>query len=93
MHYPYISFAFYFRKLGWAPDHEIILVENTEHQTALISEALAKANADNFEVILYQLTGDEPPQIPDSHGFVEEKIFRNDAHTLIVYSRVASTSK
>jgi hypothetical protein len=87
MYYPYISFAFYFGKLDWTPNHEIVLTEKTEDYRALLSEALAKADADNFDVVLYQVTGNQIPQIDDSHNFVQEKIFKNDAHTLVVYSR------
>lgn len=93
MHYPYISFAFYFGKLDWEPDHEIALTENTEDYRALLTAALTTAEADNFDVVLYQITGDEIPPIEDSHGFVEEKIFRNDAHQLIVYFRPSTASK
>ena len=86
MHYPYISFAFYFSKLHWEPDHEIRLTQKTDDQTAAISEALAQAEAANFDVVLYQIAGNEIPQIADSHNFVEEKIIKNDAHTLIIFS-------
>jgi hypothetical protein len=87
MYYPYISFAFYFGKLDWTPNHEIVLTEKTEDYRALLSEALAKANADNFDVVLYQVAGDQIPQVADSHHFIQEKIFRNAAHTLVVYQR------
>jgi hypothetical protein len=93
MYYPYISFAFYFGKLGWEPDHEIVLTEKTEDYNALLTEALTKADADHFDVVLYHLAGDEIPQIQDSHGFAEEQIFKNDAHTLIVYQRTSTAEK
>jgi hypothetical protein len=93
MYYPYISFAFYFGKLDWEPNHEIVLTEKTEDYNALLTEALAKANADNFDVVLYHLAGDEIPQIQDFHGFAEEQIFKNDAHSLIVYQRVSTAEK
>ena len=87
MHYRYISFAFYFSKIDWEPNHEIVLTEKADDQTAAVSEALVNADNDNFDVVLYQIAGNEVPQIADSHNFVEEKIFRNDAHMLIVYRR------
>jgi hypothetical protein len=93
MYYPYISFAFYFGKLDWTPNHEIVLTEKTEDYGALLSEALMKANADDFDVILYQIAGDQIPQIVDAQNFVQEKIFRNDAHTLVVYYRSSPASK
>jgi hypothetical protein len=90
MYYPYISFAFYFGKLHWEPDHEIVLTEKTEDYRATLSAALAKANAENFDVVLYHLAGNEIPQIEDSHGFAAEQIFKNDAHSLIVYQRIST---
>jgi len=87
MHYPYISFAFYFSKFDWKPDHEIVLTEKTEDQNAAISQALDQADAGNFDVVLYQVTGNEVPQNVAAHNFVQEIIFMNDAHRLIVYSR------
>lgn len=87
MYYPYISFAFYFSKLEWEPSHEIVLTEKTEEYRAALSESLAVADAGNFDVVLYQVAGNEIPQIDAAHGFAEEKIFTNDAHTLVVYSR------
>jgi hypothetical protein len=87
MYYPYISFAFYFGKLDWQPDDEIVLTEKTEDYRARLSEALAKADADNFDVVLYQVAGNKIPQIADSHNFVQEKIFKNEAHTLVIYRR------
>ncbi|MGZ9223583.1 MAG: hypothetical protein ACXW4Q_15870, partial [Anaerolineales bacterium] len=91
--YPYIPFAFYFSKLDWQPNHEIVLTEKTEDQQASLSEALAKADADNFEIVLYQVAGDEIPQVADFYGFVEGKIFRNDAHTLIVYFQISTAAE
>ena len=93
MHYPYISFAFYFGKLEWEPNHEIVLTEKTEDYRAVLSQALAQASADNFEVVLYQVAGNQIPQIADSHNFVQEKIFKNDAHTLVVFYRTSTASK
>lgn len=89
MYYPYISFAFYFGKLDWQPNHEIVLTEKTEDYKALLSEALAKAHADNFDVVLYQVAGNQIPQVANSHNFVQEKIFENEAHTLVVYYRTS----
>ena len=93
MRYPYIAFAFYFSKFDWEPKHEIALTEKTEDQNATIVQALAKADADNFNVVLYQLAGNDVPQIAVSHNFVEEKVFKNDAHTLIVYYRTSTLVK
>jgi hypothetical protein len=93
MHYPYISFAFYFGKLGWEPDHEIVLTENTEDYRTLLAEALKTAAAGDFDVVLYQVTGSEVPQLEDTHGFAEEKRFKNDAHLLIVFTRPANVTK
>jgi hypothetical protein len=93
MYYPYISFAFYFGKLDWKPDHEIVLTEKTEDYRALLSDALTKADADNFDVVLYQVAGDQIPQIADSHHFVQEKVFKNDAHTLVVYYRTSTAAE
>ena len=33
------------------------------------------------------LLGDEVPEIDDQHGFVQEKVFRNSAHVLVVFTQ------
>jgi hypothetical protein len=91
MYYPYISFAFYFGKLAGSR-HEIVLIEKTKITAPLFQKA-RESEPDNFDVVLYHLAGDEIPQIQDSHGFAEEQIFKNDAHTLIVYQRTSTAEK
>ena len=93
MHYPYISFAFYFSKFDWEPDNKILLTENTNDQMGALSEALARAATENFDVLCYQIEGNEIPQIADLHGFAQEKIVENDAQMLIIYSRKLASSK
>ncbi len=84
MHYPYISFSFYFSKFDWEPENKILLTENTNDQTNSVSEALSQAAAANFDVICYQAAGNEMPQVTDLYGFIQEKIIKNDAHMLII---------
>lgn len=88
MYYPYRSFSFYFGQLDWDPRSEVFLTDRPENLTGSLTQALAKARAENFDVVLYQVTDDENLPAPDSLGFTQEKVFQNDAHMLIVYLRI-----
>ena len=87
MYYPYRSFSFYFSQLDWKPDGKTLLTDKSSSQADSLQEAFAKADAENFDVVLYQITAGETLQTENSFGFEQEKIFQNDAHMLIAFSK------
>jgi hypothetical protein len=86
MYYPYF-FDFYFNQLGWAPDHKILLTNIEDNDSVSLSRALIEAEAANFDIVVFQVLGKEPPQGVDTGRYREEKTLRNDAHLLIIYHR------
>lgn len=86
MFYKYY-FDFYFNKLNWRPRHEIVITNRNDNQDTAITQILAEANDNGFEVVVYHVTSEEVPEPTDMSNFVIEKIIRNQAHTLVVYTR------
>ena len=87
MNYPYY-FDFYFNQLNWMPEYNVLQTNNKDNDSVSLSRALAEADTEKFNIVLFQVLGNEIPNPNDTkHYFYEEKIFRNDAHILIVYHR------
>lgn len=81
-HYRYFA-AFYTGRADWP---EQVLMEPQADETAQVEAALAAAERDGVEAVLYQLRG-EPPRLPAAHGYARARIFRNRAHALVLFSR------
>ena len=86
MYYPY-RFEFYFNQLNWKPEYTLSMTNYRDNDSLSLSQALTEAENNNFDIVLFQVFGSELPQVKDMHGFSEEKLFKNDAHTLIVFER------
>ncbi|MFC1975644.1 hypothetical protein ACFLXQ_04540 [Chloroflexota bacterium] len=92
LYYPY-AFEFYFQKFNWAPTFDVQYVEKIQYYVGgekddaeNLGKSLFKAKTDDVQVVLYHMLGEDIPEIQDKHGFDKEKVFRNDAHTLVLYS-------
>ena len=51
-----------------------------------LERILVESGQEGFPVVLYHVLGDMP-EPSDVNGFVLEKTFKNDAHTLMLYSK------
>jgi hypothetical protein len=81
--YPYY-FDFYFHQLDWHPEYEIF---DTSHATENLPTILVEAEMKGFSVVVYHAPGKNVPLLSDASHFQQERIIRNDAHLLIVYSK------
>jgi hypothetical protein len=88
MYYPY-DFDFYFGQLDWKPIYYPQLIATYESSNAMnLSQAVAEADADHVNMILFQVLGDnKTPVIPVVGSFHQEKTFVNEAQVLVVYRR------
>jgi hypothetical protein len=86
MYYTY-RFEFYFNQLDWKPEYTLSMTKYLDDDSLSLSQALTEAENNNFDIVLFQVLGSELPQVKDMHDFSEEKIFKNDAQTLIVFER------
>ena len=87
MYYDYI-FEFYFAQLNWHPTSRLLLTNNGDNDAVSLSSGLAEAENAKINIVLFQVLGNEIPKVKDiGHYFYEERIFRNDAHTLVIYHR------
>lgn len=87
MYYDYI-FEFYFAQLNWYPTSRLLLTNNGDNDAVSLSLGLAEAENAKINIVLFQVLGNEIPKVKDiGCYFYEERIFRNDAHTLVVYHR------
>lgn len=87
MYYDYI-FEFYFAQLNWYPTSRLLLTNNGDNDAVSLSSGLAEAENAKINIVLFQVLGNEIPKVKDiGHYFYEERIFRNDAHTLVIYHR------
>ncbi len=87
MYYPY-PFDFYFGQLAWRPINLEYMSKYLDDNALSLSQAAAEAERDDMQVILFQVLGkDVPGANAAGPNFQETKIFKNEAHTLIVYTR------
>ena len=84
MDYPYF-FGFYFNQFGWYPEHAVVVSEDAKSQSEVLSELAEEAKRGEFEVVLYHVSPEEslPPQVLGA--LIWQQIFRNQAHSLVVY--------
>jgi hypothetical protein len=60
----------------------------TTDDPTLLTQLLARAAQDGFDVVLLQLYGQTVPELPAlPPGFHQERVFENDAHRLVLYAR------
>ena len=78
------SFQFYWNKLDWHPSRDGIQSDNSYNETIAVSKILEKAERENFDFVVYRVLGQDFTQPYETNGF-QSKIFRNSAHTLIIY--------
>lgn len=85
----YYWFAYYFMRLHWQADHDVVQGDNVEGdaQTLAVENALRDAARDGRHLVLYHVRGDTVPEPAEMHGFDVEKVFRNQAHILVLYAR------
>lgn len=86
LYYDYF-FEFYFNRLGWEPRNDVMLTNRNENQNTAFARTLSDANDNGFEVIVYHVTSEDIPEPTDMRNFVIEKIIKNQAHTLVIYTR------
>lgn len=86
MNYRY-KFKFYFNALKWWPNHKIIMINKNVNQNEAILQVLADAKQDGINIVLYHLTNEGIPDQQELSGFIVKKIFRNQAHSLVVFMK------
>jgi hypothetical protein len=86
MYYPY-PFQFYFDQLQWMPKYTVLMTDPGVADSDSLSRTFAQAGLDKFDIVLFQVLGNKVPPIKEMGQFSEEIIFKNDAHTLVVYER------
>ena len=88
LYYPY-DFDFYFGQLDWKPAYYPQLMAKYLYSNSLnLSQAVAEADADHINIILFQVLGNNKTAvIPTVGSFHEEKTFINQAQALVVYRR------
>ena len=80
-------FEFYFQKFEWFPTFDKKFVKRGEGAKEGLERILDEAGQEGYPVVLYHVLGVDMPEPADLHGFVLEKTFKNDAHTLMLYSK------
>jgi len=69
------------------------MTKHKDSNSLSLSLAMAEAGRDNAQVVLFQVQGTQPFSDTEAGQlFHEEKIFKNEAHTLIVYTRTPQAS-
>ncbi len=82
--YPYY-FDFYFDKLNWHPEYEMIKASDTEDNLSALYAGLKAATEKNAAIVVFQAAGNNVPAPDNLFGFHREKVFKNMAHSLVVY--------
>ena len=84
MDYLYL-FGFYYDQFGWYPEHAVLVSGDAKSQSEVLSELADEAQKGEFEVVLYHVSPEEslPPQVLGA--LIWQQIFRNQAHSLVVY--------
>jgi hypothetical protein len=83
LYYPYPA-DFYLK-----PDQlpEQTLVAQASGERALMDSLLAASDREGFAAVLYHVLGDSVPVPEDPHGYANTRVFRNQAHALVLFSR------
>jgi hypothetical protein len=83
-HYRYLA-RFYTGHLEW-PAQRLVSAEPVD-ETARIDSALAAAAGEGRRAVLYHVLGPGYRAPGKLHGYGNVQVFRNDAHTLVLFSR------
>ncbi|MCB0162653.1 MAG: hypothetical protein KDI79_00415 [Anaerolineae bacterium] len=89
MYYPYYL-DFYLAKFDWWPDYEVDLVDIDRDETDVLDLSLAAAEAEEVDVVVYHVLGNTVPALPEVHDYVLQKVFRNQAQTLVVFVKASA---
>ena len=81
--------SFYFAKFNWHPTYDIRISAENADETSTLSDVLSEAGQEGFNLVLYQIRGNYLPQSNDTGGFCVEKVFKNQAHILLLFSRAS----
>jgi hypothetical protein len=84
MNYPYF-FSFYFNKYGWTPPSNMMKSNYRDDEKTSLMKALEKAEASNYDIVIFQLRNNKMPKPDNQFGFQLEKIFRNQAHSIGIF--------
>jgi hypothetical protein len=82
--------SFYFAKLDWHPTYDVQLSPEHADEASTLSNILSDARLGRFGLVLYQVKGNDIPQPVEYGEFCLEKIFKNQAHTLLLFSRITA---
>jgi hypothetical protein len=78
--------SFYFAKYNWHPTYDIQISAENADETSSLSNVLSEARQKGFSLVLVQVRDDFIPR-PDATGdFCLEKVFKNQAHILLLFS-------
>lgn len=83
-HYGYLA-RFYTGRLEW-PAQRLVSAEPGD-ETARIDSALSAAAQSGRRAVLYHFLGPKYRLPEKLHGYGKTQVFRNDAHTLVLFSR------
>ncbi|MEO7425498.1 MAG: hypothetical protein ABI036_09950 [Fibrobacteria bacterium] len=83
LYYPYPT-GFYLE-----PDQMPVqsLVAPASDEAVLMDSLLAASDREGFTAVLYHVLGDSVPVLKNPHGYGNIRIFRNQAHALVLFSR------
>jgi hypothetical protein len=82
------KFGLYFDPLDWHPQRKINrLLMTGGGESDNLSKMLVFAGDNDFDVVVYQVLGTDIPRARETGDFHLEKVFRNEAHVLLVYSK------
>jgi len=87
-HYPYF---FYFEKYNWHPGFEDLPYQDYQNDTQALEAALTIAEDRSQSLVLYLVMGNSIPKLNHSFDYKLEKVIKNDAHILTIYSKVDSS--
>ncbi|MBA4368075.1 MAG: hypothetical protein C0403_10620 [Desulfobacterium sp.] len=84
MNSPYF-FSFYFHKYGWTPPSNMMKSNYRDDEKTSLMIALEKAEASNYDIVIFQLRNNKMPKTDNQYGFRLEKIIRNQAHSIGIF--------
>jgi hypothetical protein len=78
--------SFYFAKYNWHPTYDVQISAENADETAVLSDALSNAGQNGFSEVLVQVPDDFIPQPDAARDYCLEKVFKNQAHKLLLFS-------
>lgn len=86
MYYPYM-YGLYFQKYQWFPQWKESLIDSSRNDTEGLIRAFQIASEDTCSVIVYHIRNKDVSQAVNGKNYTLERVFRNRAHALAVFSR------